>query len=630
MRTITVRRSLLILLVSFSLVPVAVIATAGYLVTERMTDRLVARHNRTLAEQARTRAEGLFDKAEAICTVLSDLETFRRLESREGRLAWSEADRAELERTFRGILEVHPEFMNLLFGAPAPGNEFFMVGHRKDGVAVLRTVLDPEGNPRTYWGSSADTAPVSYEATPLVPEARDWFGAALGGDAAQWSRPYVFKTSRKPGVTVSRRVTNARGETLGVLGVDLSLEDLSKYLSEFELGVQGTAFALSVQGDVVAWAEENRVLAVGDSSSPALAKVESIDDPRFPAEIEALVKEGKEEFVHKAGGEKYYTQLVPFRRGPISWAIGVTAPRSHFTAGLDFLRLFTVGVAVLTGVVAAFLAFFLANRVTPPLEALAHRAGRVREGRLEATEEDASIDTPIQEIQELDRSFDHMVDGLHELFVTRRYISGATRAMITQRTGRHIADHDVKGTKTEATVLFADIRGFTTFSEKHPPEVVIEVLNRYLSLQSDSIHAHGGVVDKFIGDAVMALFLGPDREVPAVRSALEIQKGIAAINETRRAEGQDAVEVGIGIHSGLVLMGDIGSETRTDYSAIGDVVNVASRLQDLARGGQIVVSKTIADAIGLAFEMEWVEEIQVKGRQTPIGVYRVRSGQAGC
>ncbi|MBI4617003.1 MAG: adenylate/guanylate cyclase domain-containing protein, partial [Planctomycetes bacterium] len=328
----------------------------------------------------------------------------------------------------------------------------------------------------------------------------------------------------------------------------------------------------------------------------------------------------EEGLVHEVEGEEFHTHLVPYENGPWRWEVGVATPRSHFTEGLDFLRPFTVGLAVATALLATALAFVCSLLVTRPLENLAGSAQRVRGGDLDV---DVEIYQRPREIEELSLSFRNMVKGLHEQFFMRRYISGATRAMIARSTGHRITDQEARGTRTEATVLFADIRGFTSFSEKHRPEEVIEVLNRYLALETECVDRHGGIVDKFIGDEVMALFLGAGREPEAVRAALEIQAGIAGITAKRREAGLEPVEVGIGIQSGMVLMGNMGSEARMDYTAVGDVVNVASRLQKLAQGGQVVISRDVADRLDERFEKTFLEAIPIRGRQAPVDVFRV-------
>ena len=146
------------------------------------------------------------------------------------------------------------------------------------------------------------------------------------------------------------------------------------------------------------------------------------------------------------------------------------------------------------------------------------------------------------------------------------------------------------GRRQTLTVLFADLRGFTTLSEAHTPEVVVDLLNRFFTLMSEVIFRHGGTLDKYIGDGVMALFGAPystERDaVKAVRAAIEMQRSVATFNQELAAAALPTIGLGIGINTGPAIVGFIGSETRLDYTAIGDTVNLAARLEHLASPGR--------------------------------------------
>jgi adenylate cyclase len=186
----------------------------------------------------------------------------------------------------------------------------------------------------------------------------------------------------------------------------------------------------------------------------------------------------------------------------------------------------------------------------------------------------------------------------------------------------------MKGSKAEATVLFVDIRGFTTLSENKDAEVVVELLNDYLTRVTDSVIKYGGHINKFVGDEVMAVFGAPipnsSHAESAVRAALEIQGQIVELNRTRLL-GDVTIGVGVGVNSGEMVAGNLGSQRRMEYTVIGDNVNVASRLTSLAKGGEILISKKTYDAVRDKNRLE-VEErgkVPVKGRRRQIAIYRV-------
>lgn len=179
---------------------------------------------------------------------------------------------------------------------------------------------------------------------------------------------------------------------------------------------------------------------------------------------------------------------------------------------------------------------------------------------------------------------------------------------------------DGEGERSQVTILFADIRGFTARSEKSTPEAMIALLNRYYAEVSAAIHARGGAIDKFIGDGLMATF-GVPQPLPAPqRNALEAAQDILVrlgrLNGELKAEGQEPLEIGIGIHTGEVLAGYVGSRKRRDFTVIGDPVNTASRLEGLSKtlGYPVVCSHEVAAAVGFAGGMVDLGAQPVKGR----------------
>ncbi|MCA1588872.1 MAG: FHA domain-containing protein [Acidobacteria bacterium] len=184
------------------------------------------------------------------------------------------------------------------------------------------------------------------------------------------------------------------------------------------------------------------------------------------------------------------------------------------------------------------------------------------------------------------------------------------------------------GVNQTITVLFADIRGFTLLSEREKPEKVVGLLNRFFSVMTEIIFEHGGTLDKYTGDGLMAIFgaptATPNDAVNAVKAAVSMQKRMASLNAELHSEGYGQISVGIGLHTGEATIGYIGTEKRSEYTAIGDSVNLASRLESNASGGQVLISEATHDACGRRLPVNQREPLSVKNRQQPVSIFEVR------
>ncbi len=249
-------------------------------------------------------------------------------------------------------------------------------------------------------------------------------------------------------------------------------------------------------------------------------------------------------------------------------------------------------------------------------------AGRV--ARIRDTDEQArgvvfiiNDRTDVVLIEEARRAEAAEQERLRELF--HRYLApSVAEQVLRDRQGLQLG-----GARKDVTVLFADVRGFTGFSEQRQPEEVVAMLNRYLTLATTEIFAQLGTLDKFLGDGVMAIFGAPlpleDHAFAALRAALAMR---ARIDELRRDSGV-RVGFGIGLNSGPAIVGNIGSAQYMNYTAIGDVVNVAARLQGDARAGEILVSDATLKLLGNRVRVEELGSLYVKGRTAPITTYKV-------
>jgi adenylate cyclase len=184
------------------------------------------------------------------------------------------------------------------------------------------------------------------------------------------------------------------------------------------------------------------------------------------------------------------------------------------------------------------------------------------------------------------------------------------------------------GVRREVSVLFADVRGFTSYSEKHSAEDVTRTLNEYFQVVVEVIAAHEGVLDKFIGDGIMVVFGAPapqaDHALRAVLTGLEMQAALNSLNLKRAQRGDDPIAIGIGVNTGIVVSGNLGSIERMEFTVIGDTVNLAARLEGRAAQGQVLIGQNTYDKVRDRVLAEHLGALPVKGKQAPVEIWLVK------
>lgn len=316
------------------------------------------------------------------------------------------------------------------------------------------------------------------------------------------------------------------------------------------------------------------------------------------------------------------------------WAVVVQEPRAHAYQTLGALQA-AVALAVGLGMVLALVVGWRgARRLVMPLRSLVDATRRIarREWIRSAPEVSARRD----EVGALAREFDLMSDGLRASEASlvretevRSALSRYLPADVVELVVADPAQLKLGGERRVVTVLFADVVGFTRLSEQLPPETIVAVLNEYFTFATEIVHRHGGMVDKFIGDCVMAVWgvpqTRPDDAAHALAGAEALRRWVEVANRRWKQKYGVEVQLAMGLHTGLAVAGNVGSEKRMDYTVIGDTVNVAARLEASAAPGQILVSEATRRAVGGASEaLEALGERSLRGRSAPTMVYEVR------
>jgi len=279
--------------------------------------------------------------------------------------------------------------------------------------------------------------------------------------------------------------------------------------------------------------------------------------------------------------------------------------------------------AALAIVIGTLFTIIMALFITEPIKKLMKAMRRVGSGDLNQTVYVQVSD----EIGVLADNFNEMTEGLRE----KEKIRSAMNKALSRDIAEVMLSGDLKlgGDNKYVTVLFSDIRGFTTISEEHSAEEVVTILNEYLTIMTNIIEKHRGIVDKFVGDEIMAVWGTPksygNDALAAVKAALEMMEELNAFNEKGLAAGRRAIDIGIGLNTGEVIAANMGSENRMNYTIIGDSVNLGSRLEGTNKiyGTHVIISEfTEKELRGLIYKRE-LDLIRVKGKNRPVGIYEV-------
>jgi class 3 adenylate cyclase len=367
--------------------------------------------------------------------------------------------------------------------------------------------------------------------------------------------------------------------------------------------------------DIAMWHEESKGGRIPEPvligvSNPALApvlkkRISSLGTPYF-----------------ESGGNIYVLEEVPIR------ANGVVQrnPEQVHTALVEcitdrlhpfiVLERYLVVLAVCCVLLGIGLGAIFSRPIVDPLVGLASVARDVEGGNYDGIQrlkhQNQMVFESRDEIGILCRAFEEMVAGLKQRQIMSRYMSQSAYNVL----GRSATGQAPSERKWMA-VLFSDIRGFTSFSEGRDPQVVVQRLNEVLGLQADAVTKHQGDIDKFVGDAMVAWFDGPERCRRAVESARQI------FQQMKSCKGDSIGGVGIGLHVGEVIVGTLGSHDRLDYTAIGSTVNLAARLCSAAKAGQLLITQAVATELADKKHLRPLPAITVKGFGEPVPVYEV-------
>lgn len=578
--------------------------------------------------QQRAQSQGLLDAALERTTQLAASNASRFLRDAESVVRTGPElvavgqldpdDFAALERFALGVLRSHP---NLTWVSYGDVSDRFVGAWRDAEGEIYINHSFPAGDGRIRLEEDRVLADGTRQPVRRSddhgyrPRLRPYFQAAEAHRSIAWTKPYEFYGQAGLGITCAVPIMDDAGRVRGVFTVDFAIDRLTATLDAVEVSPRGRVLFSTLDGMHLVGTR------VRDDSEAM-----RMPDRELAALMSSRVGAGRAGgFEFERGDEHYLGRAVPLRVGNLSWLVEVVVPESDYTGPVDAegRRAIVLGVLALALALAGGVA--VARWIARPLQELAQLALRIREGRLDVTLQPRSKD----EIGVLTRAMTEMARALRDRDFIREALG---RYVSPELAERCLSDRDalrLGGELRQVTILMSDLRGFSELSERLGPQAMIDLINRYLARMTPVILEHGGMIDEFIGDAILVLFGAPferiDDTVRAVRCAQAMQAAQDALNVENRALGLPELSMGIALHSGVVVAGNIGSPDRVKYGVVGPAVNMAARLQALAEGGEIVVSDAVLARADGEMRVGPAQSIRVKGFAAPVTVHRLLS-----
>jgi adenylate cyclase len=449
---------------------------------------------------------------------------------------------------------------------------------------------------------------------------RTWYRDTLNADRALVSSPYTSFSIGTPMITLSAPL---HGGVRGVIAADLKLDKFSELVYAQRPGEHGTAVIFDSFGVLIAHPDLARFVddARTHPSHPQLPEIAEIRSGRVGAVMRMW--DGSDRFegsIRDEAGRDYLFRLQKFSQGDeFSGYSLLIAAEGDFAQNVRYLQVRGIIIALIAGGCFVPAVWIFGGRMSRSLKRITVQASRLR--TLTAPD-DAPVRSRVAEIDELGGAMAVAQRSIWSFarFVPKDIVKGIIDSSISTELG---------GVRQEVTILFTDVTNFTGIAETADPDSLMHQTSRHLAALTDAFHAEGGTVDKFIGDSVMAFWNAPhlqlDHVERACRAALSAKAANDALNVQFEAEGLPPFAVRVGIHFGDAVVGNVGSAERMNYTALGNGVNLAARLEGLNKeyGTTILVSEEVRKRAEHCFRFKAIASVIAKGMTTETQVYEL-------
>jgi adenylate cyclase len=525
-----------------------------------------------------------------------------------------------LESYSLGILQSYRGVVSVIM-ADTKGN-FMMLWREASGEIAIKSLDLSSNPPQETWKRRSDDGKWKATSQPYdgqyKPLQRPWFKGAKDSEGIFWTDVYEFFTDKALGITAAQKVVDTRGKFLGVFGIDVRLSLLSDFLSNLKVGETGLAFIINSKDQIVAFPKTQSMVKKGAGKQGLLAM-----HNMGLSWLDTLGGHLKHKQDHKLTfehqGTRYLATLANFPSTFVKdWKIVIVVPENDFIGSIKQTNYETLLFAVLILAISLWLGAVLANSIARPIHHLIVETKKIKNFELDGGLE---IKTHLKEIQQMKQAFTEMKASL--LTFTKFAPEEVVREVVAQG-GKAV----MAGEKRQVSVLFCDLRGFTGFAEATRAEEVVDILNAHFDEMVLIISQHHGFVCDFLGDSVFAVFGAPgaddDHAKHAVQCALRMQLARRRLDQETALRGMPPLEMGIGINSGVCVVGNMGSQLRIKYGIVGHAVNLGARIESFSVGGQVLISENTRQIVGRRFHTEGPYMVEGKGVGEPIEIWEVR------
>lgn len=528
----------------------------------------------------------------------------------------------QFDRFLTARIRYKPEIFMIYYGTVK--GDFYGVDHETPNVIGLTQIVNsvtPPQSIRYELDDASNIIKTKYLTKYYDPRIRPWYQQAVEAGKPIWTNIYMFYVFDKsdylvPGITAAAPIYDEKKNLTGVLALDLTIDGIQHFIRNLQVTENAMIYITNEKQQVIAYRNPFQTQDIrGEKLTPKLIR-------KFNIPLVSFIRQHSKPLVssYQYQGKQYFLAYQPITETIADpWNITIIVPAEDVLAPLEILSIRALLLTFIVLFIGALIARYISRKISHPIIQLAKEAEEITQLNLSPR---PLLKTVIKEISYMDKSLSNMRTSLASF---QRYIpSSLVKKLISS--GK-IAQ--VGGQNQNITVLFSDIKDFTKLAEETDPQQLMTYLSDYFQTMTEAVISHQGTVDKYIGDAVMAFWNAPfpDKRhaFHACETAVNMLERVEKLNSHNREYGLPEFAIRIGINTGEAVVGNVGSEDRLNFTALGDTVNLASRLEVINKTyhSQIIISAATYKKVENKFSFRLLDEVAVRGKRKGTAIYEL-------